>query len=131
ESEDLAELNRFCDAMIAIRREIDRVGAEEWPADDNPLRGAPHTAACLAGEWEHPYSRQLAAFPAVDALPEGHPRAAALPEGAPHTPASSNGAVSPGGDGRAKVWPPVRRIDSARGDRNLICSCPPVETFSS
>jgi glycine dehydrogenase len=102
ESEDLAELDRFCDAMIAIRREIDRVGAGEWPQDDNPLRGAPHTAACLAGEWEHPYSRELAAFPS-------------------------------GADGaeRPKVWPPVRRIDGAHGDRNLICSCPPLEAFSS
>jgi glycine dehydrogenase len=105
ESEDLAELDRFCEAMIAIRREIDRVGAGEWPQDDNPLRGAPHTAACLAGEWEHPYSRELAAFPA--------------------------GAVSPNGAVSPKVWPPVRRIEAAYGDRNLICSCPPVEAFSS
>ncbi len=63
ESEDLAELDRFCDAMIAIRAEIDRVGSGEWPADDNPLRGAPHTAESLLGEWEHPYSRELAAYP--------------------------------------------------------------------
>jgi len=97
ESEDLAELDRFCDAMIAIRREIDRVGAGEWPEDDNPLRGAPHTAACLAGEWDHPYSRELAVFPARG----------------------------------PKVWPPVRRIDGAHGDRNLMCSCPPLEAFSS
>ncbi len=97
ESEDLAELDRFCDAMIAIRREIDRVGAGEWPEEDNPLRGAPHTAACLAGEWDHPYSRELAAFPARG----------------------------------PKMWPPVRRIDGAHGDRNLVCSCPPVEAYSS
>jgi glycine dehydrogenase len=117
ESEDLAELDRFCDAMIAIRREIDRVGAGEWPQDDNPLRGAPHTAACLIGEWEHPYSRELAAFPAgADGASEGAPRSAVV---------SANGAERP------KVWPPVRRIDSARGDRNLVCSCPPVEAFSS
>jgi glycine cleavage system P protein (glycine dehydrogenase) len=64
ESEDLAELDRFCDAMIAIRAEIDRVGSGEWPKDDNPLRNAPHTAAMLSGEWAHPYSRQEAVFPA-------------------------------------------------------------------
>jgi glycine dehydrogenase len=99
ESEDLAELDRFCDAMIAIRDEIDRVAEGEWPADDNPLRCAPHTANCLADKWDHPYSRELAAYPM------GHPA--------------------------AKVWPPVRRVDQAHGDRNLMCSCPPVEAFSS
>ncbi|MDG3011450.1 aminomethyl-transferring glycine dehydrogenase, partial [Rhodococcus sp. D2-41] len=100
ESEDLAEIDAFCEAMIAIRREIDRVGAGEWPVDDNPLRGAPHTAACLVGEWEHPYSREIAAYPlGVDAP-------------------------------RPKVWPAVRRIDGAYGDRNLVCSCPPLEAFS-
>jgi glycine dehydrogenase len=64
ESEDLRELDRFVDAMIAIRAEIDRVAAGEWPADDNPLRNAPHTAESLASEWPHPYSRKEAAFPA-------------------------------------------------------------------
>jgi len=64
ESEDLTEIDRFCDAMIAIKGEIDRVGSGEWPVTDNPLRGAPHTAAALAGEWEHPYSRSEAVFPA-------------------------------------------------------------------
>jgi glycine dehydrogenase len=63
ESEDLGELDRFVDAMVAIRGEIDRVAAGEWPADDNPLRNAPHTATMLAGEWPHPYSRELAAYP--------------------------------------------------------------------
>ena len=63
ESEDLVELDRFVDAMIAIKAEIDKVGAGEWPADDNPLHNAPHTAACLTGEWEHPYSRGEAAYP--------------------------------------------------------------------
>ncbi len=63
ESEDLAELDRFCDAMLAIRGEIDRVAAGEWPVDDNPLRGAPHTVAGLLGDWPHPYSREEAAFP--------------------------------------------------------------------
>ncbi len=98
ESEDLAELDRFCEAMIAIRAEIDRVGSGEWPKDDNPLRNAPHTAAMLAGEWEHPYTREEAAFPA-------------------------------GVTAADKYWPPVRRIDSAYGDRNLVCSCPPLEAY--
>ncbi|WP_420124135.1 aminomethyl-transferring glycine dehydrogenase [Nakamurella sp.] len=64
ESEDLAEIDRFCDAMIAIKGEIDRVAAGEWPVTDNPLRGAPHTAAELAGDWSHPYSRAEGVFPA-------------------------------------------------------------------
>ncbi|USC13089.1 aminomethyl-transferring glycine dehydrogenase [Rhodococcus sp. 11-3] len=99
ESEDLSELDAFIDAMIAIRGEIDRVGAGEWPVDDNPLRGAPHTAQCLVGEWTHPYSREIAVYPL--------------------------------GQSRAKVWPAVRRIDGAYGDRNLVCSCPPLEAYSS
>jgi glycine dehydrogenase len=100
ESESLAEVDAFCDAMIAIRGEIDRVGSGEWSADDNPLRGAPHTAACLlVDKWEHPYTREQAAYPL-------------------------------GRGSRQKVWPPVRRIDGAYGDRNLICSCPPVEAFA-
>jgi glycine cleavage system P protein (glycine dehydrogenase) len=99
ESENLDEIDQFCEAMIAIRGEIDRVGAGEWPVDDNPLRGAPHTAGCLAADWDHPYSRELAVFPL--------------------------------GKARAKVWPSVRRIDGAQGDRNLVCSCPPIEAFSS
>jgi glycine dehydrogenase len=99
ESESLAEVDAFCEAMIAIRREIDRVGAGEWPADDNPLRGAPHTAECLlVSDWDHPYTREEAAYPLGKAF-------------------------------RPKVWPPVRRIDGAYGDRNLVCSCPPVEAF--
>ncbi len=98
ESEDLAELDRFCDAMIDIRREIDEVAAGTWPVDDNPLRGAPHTAAALLGEWDHPYTREQAAYP---------------------------GAVRPA----TKYWPPVRRIDGAHGDRNLVCSCPSPEAY--
>ncbi|GGV65068.1 MULTISPECIES: aminomethyl-transferring glycine dehydrogenase [Streptomyces] len=98
ESEDLAELDRFCDAMIAIRAEIDKVGAGEWPADDNPLRNAPHTAGSLAGTWEHPYTREEAAFPG-------------------------------GVQAADKYWPPVRRIDQAFGDRNLVCSCPPPDAY--
>ncbi|MEV4640182.1 aminomethyl-transferring glycine dehydrogenase [Actinoplanes sp. NPDC049548] len=99
ESEDLAELDRFCDAMIAIKAEIDRVAAGEWPRDDNPLHHAPHTAAAVsADEWQHAYPRSLAGFP----------------EGVDRT---------------AKYWPPVRRIDGAYGDRNLVCSCPAPEAF--
>jgi glycine dehydrogenase len=63
ESEDMGELDRFCDAMLAIRAEIDRVGSGDWPADDNPLHNAPHTAASIAGTWEHPYTREEAAYP--------------------------------------------------------------------
>jgi glycine dehydrogenase len=100
ESENLAELDRFCAAMIAIRAEIDRVGGGELPSDDNPLRNAPHTAATLTAEWTHPYTRQEAVFPA---------------------------GVSPAD----KYWPPVRRIDGAHGDRNLVCSCPPLDEYGS
>ncbi|MFH8349722.1 aminomethyl-transferring glycine dehydrogenase [Streptomyces sp. NPDC018045] len=98
ESEDLHELDRFCDAMIAIRAEIDKVGSGEWDKDDNPLRNAPHTAAALSGEWPHPYTREEAVFPA-------------------------------GVEPSEKYWPPVRRIDGAFGDRNLVCSCPPLEEY--
>jgi len=100
ESESLAEVDAFCEAMIAIRAEIDQVAAGTWPAEDNPLRGAPHTAECLlVDDWNHPYTREQAAYP----LGKGF---------------------------RPKVWPPVRRIDGAYGDRNLVCSCPPVEAFA-
>ncbi|WP_438804498.1 aminomethyl-transferring glycine dehydrogenase [Nocardia alni] len=100
ESENLEELDAFIDAMIAIKAEIDQVAAGAWPVEDSPLRGAPHTAACLVGEWTHPYSRETAVYP--------------------------QGLASD----RAKVWPPVRRIDGAYGDRNLVCSCPPLEAYS-
>ena len=100
ESEDLTELDRFCDAMIAIRGEIDKVASGEWSREDNPLKSAPHTAASLAAEdWDHAYTRAEAVFPA--------------------------------GVGQGKYWPPVSRIDGAFGDRNLACSCPPVEAFMS
>ncbi|TGD88183.1 aminomethyl-transferring glycine dehydrogenase [Mycolicibacterium sp. CH28] len=100
ESESLAEVDAFCEAMIAIRGEIDKVGSGEWPAEDNPLHNAPHTAECLlVGEWTHPYTREQAAYPLGTRF-------------------------------RPKVWPPVRRIDGAYGDRNLVCSCPPVEAFA-
>jgi glycine dehydrogenase len=99
ESEDLAELDRFCDAMIAIRGEIDKVAAGEWPAGDNPLANAPHTASMVsADEWSHAYPRSVAAYPG-------------------------------GGDRSSKYWPPVRRIDGAFGDRNLVCACPAPEAF--
>ena len=100
ESEDLAELERFVEAMIAIHAEAHAVAAGEWPADDNPLVNAPHTAeSAISGEWEHPYSRERAVYP-VHALV------------------------------RNKYWPPVRRVDNAWGDRNLACACPPVEAFA-
>ena len=100
ESENLAEVDAFCEAMIAIRAEIDRVGSGHWPAEDNPLHNAPHTAGCLlVDEWDHPYTREQAAYPLGKSF-------------------------------RPKVWPPVRRIDGAYGDRNLVCSCPPIESFA-
>ncbi len=99
ESEDLAELDRFVDALVAIRGEIDAVASGRWAVEESPLRGAPHTAAALVAEdWAKPYSRELAAYP-VASLRAG------------------------------KYWPPVRRIDGARGDRNLVCSCPPLESY--
>jgi glycine dehydrogenase len=64
ESVDLGEIDRFCDAMIAIKGEIDRVAAGEWSAEESPLRGAPHTTRALVGEWDRAYDRELAAFPA-------------------------------------------------------------------
>ncbi|WP_431975389.1 aminomethyl-transferring glycine dehydrogenase [Micromonospora haikouensis] len=99
ESEDLAELDRFCDAMIAIRAEIDAVASGRWPAGDNPLANAPHTAAMVsADEWPHPYPRSVGGYPV-------------------------------GVDRAGKYWPPVRRVDGAYGDRNLVCSCPAPEAF--
>jgi glycine dehydrogenase len=101
ESESLPDLDRFCDAMIAISSEISRVASGEYDAQDNPLKNAPHTAEMLiTGEWKHPYQPEEAAYPA-------------------------------GVDRRGKYWPPVRRIDQAYGDRNLVCSCPPPEAFAS
>ncbi len=100
ESEDLAELDRFADALIAIKREIDKVGTGQWSAGDNPLVNAPHTAVLVsADEWTHGYPRSVAAYPT--------------------------------GRTEGKYWSPVRRIDGAYGDRNLVCSCPPPEAFAS
>jgi len=99
ESESLAELDRFCEAMIAIREEIAKVERGAWPGDDNPLKHAPHTAeALLAAEWPHPYTREQAAYPL-----------AALRS--------------------AKYWSPVGRVDNVWGDRNLSCSCPPLSAY--
>lgn len=100
ESEDLAELDRFVEAMIAIRGEADAVAAGEWPANDNPLVNAPHSAASvITSEWAHPYPREIAVYPVPGIV-------------------------------RTKYWPPVRRIDNAYGDRNLVCACPPIEAFA-
>jgi glycine dehydrogenase len=99
ESEDRREIDRFVAAMIAIKDEIDQVGSGEWPKADNPLVNAPHTAECLTGAWEHPYSRTTAVYPS-------------------------------GIDPRSKYWPPMRRIDGAYGDRNLVCACPPVDAYA-
>lgn len=100
ESEDLAELDRFVEAMRAIHAEAMAVGAGEWPAGDNPLVNAPHTAhSVIAGPWDHPYTREQAVYP-LPALV------------------------------RTKYWAPVRRIDNAYGDRNLVCACPPIEAFA-
>ncbi len=96
ESEDLIEIDRFCDAMIAIAGEAAKIASGEWPPDDNPLVNSPHTAEHLVGAWNHPYDRETAAFPMS-------------------------------GMGPDKYWPPVARLDSTYGDKNLTCSCPPIE----
>jgi glycine dehydrogenase len=98
ESESKAELDRFCDAMAAIRAEIDAIIAGEVDVQESPLRHAPHTARQIAGDWARPYSREQAAYP-VATLRDG------------------------------KYWPPVGRIDHKYGDRNIMCSCPPVEAY--
>jgi len=99
ESESKAELDRFCDAMIAIAGEIARVKSGDWDRLDNPLKNAPHTAFEVAGDWTHPYPRELAVYP----LPWVRD---------------------------AKFWPHVKRIDNAGGDRNLVCTCPPIEDYA-
>ena len=99
ESESLAELDRFCDAMIAIRDEIRRVEQGQWPQDDNPLKNAPHTAeVLLKTEWTHAYTREEAAYPVATLR-------------------------------RQKYWAPVGRVDNVYGDRNLFCSCVPVADY--
>jgi glycine dehydrogenase len=100
ESEPLNELDRFVDAMIAIREEIRKVETGVWSREDNPLKFAPHTAAALMGsEWPHAYSREEAGF----AMPSLR---------------------------AAKYWSPVARVDNVYGDRNLVCSCPPVSDYA-
>ena len=100
ESEHLEELDRFIDAMIAIRKEITLIENGTWPQDDNPLKHAPHTAASLIkGEWPHPYSREV-------------------------------GAATLSKTQHAKYWPPVGRLDNVYGDRNLMCSCIPVSDYA-
>ena len=99
ESESKAELDRFCEAMIAIRQEIQRVEAGEWSAEQSPLHFAPHTADAIASEWDRPYSRELAAFP-LEWVRE------------------------------RKFWPTVSRVDNLYGDRNLVCTCDPIEAYA-
>jgi glycine dehydrogenase len=99
ESEDLGELDRFCDAMIAIRKEIELVEAGQWTLEDNPLVNAPHTQVDLReADWTHTYTREIACFPSKQTKD-------------------------------SKYWPAVNRVDNVFGDRNLICSCPSIETY--
>ena len=99
ESESLEELDRFCDAMISIKTEADRVGSGEWPRDNNPLIFAPHTADDVVSDnWDRAYSREVGAFPVPGLRSD-------------------------------KYWPPVGRIDGVGGDRNLVCACPPLEAY--
>ncbi|MGR2948299.1 aminomethyl-transferring glycine dehydrogenase [Vibrio vulnificus] len=99
ESEDLEELDRFCDAMIAIREEMTKVKNDEWPLENNPLVNAPHTQVDLMEEqWDRPYPREIACFPSAATK-------------------------------RSKYWPTVNRVDNVYGDRNLVCSCPGIENY--
>jgi glycine dehydrogenase len=100
ESETRAELDRLCDALIAIRGEIREIEEGRWPRDDNPLVNAPHTADAVAADrWDHPYGRELAAFPAPWVR-------------------------------ESKFWPAVARVDNPWGDRHLVCTCPPVADYA-
>jgi glycine dehydrogenase len=100
ESEPLVELDRFCDAMVAIREEIARIERGEWPRDDNPPKNAPHTAeSLLVAEWTHPYTREEAAYPLASLR-------------------------------RGKYWAPVGRVDNVWGDRHLACGCVPVSAYA-
>jgi glycine dehydrogenase len=101
ESETLAELDRFINAMISIRGEIARVEKGEWPQDNNPLKHAPHTAASVIGDaWDRPYSREVGAFPLATLK-------------------------------AVKYWPSVGRVDNVYGDRNLFCSCVPLSEYAN
>lgn len=99
ESETKAELDRFCDAMLAIRNEVRAIENGDIDAENNPLKNAPHTVEDLVGEWDRPYSREEGCFP-------------------------------PGAFRVDKYWPPVNRVDNVYGDRNLVCSCPPMESYA-
>jgi glycine dehydrogenase len=104
ESEDIAELDRFISAMLVIRSEIDEIASGKYSVEDSPLRNAPHTLTALVeSEWNRPYSRQQAAFPVGQQTGLG---------------------------ARGKYWPAVGRIDGAYGDRNLVCSCEPIEALA-
>jgi glycine dehydrogenase len=99
ESESRAEIDRFCDAMIGIREEIDKVTSGAWDRSKNPLKQAPHTLSMVASDsWDLPYSREEAAFPATWTKTR-------------------------------KFWPSVARIDNALGDRNLVCTCPDISEY--
>jgi len=100
ESESLAELDRFCEAMISIRQEIARIETGEWTVENSPLRFAPHTVEDVVGEWNRVYDRTLALYPLASLRSRGY-------------------------------FPPVSRIDAAHGDRNLVCSCEPLEALAS
>ncbi len=99
ESETKAELDRFCEAMLAIREEARAIEEGRMDKANNPLKNAPHTVEDLVGEWDRPYSREQACFP-------------------------------PGAFRVDKYWSPVNRVDNVYGDRNLICTCPPVESYA-
>lgn len=99
ESETKAELDRFCDAMLSIRDEIAQIEEGKLEVEESPLRHAPHTVEDLVGEWQHPYTREEACFPA-------------------------------GAFRIDKYWPPVSRVDNVFGDRNLVCTCPPLEAYA-
>jgi glycine dehydrogenase len=99
ESESKVEIDRFCDAMIAIKKEIDDIDSGAMDKDDNPLKHAPHTVVSVSGnEWGHSYSRELAGYP-VESLKV------------------------------SKYWPPVGRVDNVYGDKNLVCSCPSISEY--
>ena len=99
ESESKEELDRFSDAMIAIKKEIDQVAQGQWPADDNPLINAPHTLNELASDsWDHAYTREQAGWP-VESLRHD------------------------------KFFASVARVDNVHGDRNLVCTCPPLDAY--
>ena len=99
ESEPMEELDRFCDAMIAIHAEISAIENGETDGENNLLKNAPHTSSDLAGEWDRPYSREQAVFPV-------------------------------GGLRDQKYWPPVNRIDNVHGDRNPVCTCEGMDSYT-